>query len=79
MILANFLDLYFLVVIAAVVVSWMQLPYNNPLVQFVTTLTEPLLDPIRRLMPSMGGIDFSPMVLLFAVRILRNIIASAFQ
>ena len=78
MILANFIDLYSMVVIAAVIVSWIQLPYNNPIVQFLATLTEPLLEPIRRLLPSMGGIDLSPMVLFFGLRILRSMVAGAF-
>ena len=78
MILVQFIDLYSLIVIVAVVVSWMQLPYNNPVAQFVTTLTEPLLTPVRRLLPPTGGIDFSPMILLIGLRVLRGIVASAF-
>jgi YggT family protein len=78
MILVQFIDLYSLVVLVAVVLSWMQLPYSNPVVQFVTTLTEPLLDPIRRILPIAGGLDFSPMVLLIGLRILRSVVAGAF-
>ena len=78
MILAELIDVYSLVVIVAVVVSWIQLPYNNPIVQFVTTLTEPLLNPIRRLLPPTGGIDFSPMVLLVGLQVLKGIVAGAF-
>jgi YggT family protein len=40
-------------------------------------MTEPLLAPIRRVMPDMGGLDFSPMVLLIAVRMVRGLILSA--
>ena len=77
MILAQLIDLYSMVVIVAVVVSWMQLPPGNPIVQFVTTLTEPLLNPIRRLLPATGGIDFSPMALLIGLRVLRSIVVSS--
>ena len=57
----------------AVVVSWIQLPPGNPVVTFVRTMTEPALEPIRRVMPDMGGIDFSPMVLLVGLQLLRSL------
>jgi YggT family protein len=66
------LGLYQFVVISAVVVSWLIAfnvvnPYNlfvRSLWQALTALTEPLLRPIRRLLPDLGGIDISPMILL---------------
>ena len=74
MILVQLINLYSLVVIVAVVVSWVQLPYSNPIVQFVSALTEPLLAPIRRALPSAGGLDFSPIVLLVGLRIIRGLV-----
>ncbi|MBM42709.1 MAG: hypothetical protein CL483_12375 [Acidobacteria bacterium] len=67
------IDLYSLIVFVAVVVSWIQLPPGNPVVTFVRTMTEPALEPIRRVMPDMGGIDFSPMVLLVGLQLLRGL------
>ena len=49
-------------------------PPDNPLVRVTTTLTEPLLAPIRRVLPDLGGIDLSPMVLLVALRLLRGLL-----
>jgi YggT family protein len=72
--LARLLDLYSLIVLVAVVMSWMQVPSANPLARFVHTMTEPVLDPIRRALPPMGGLDFSPMVLLIGLRILRSLL-----
>ncbi len=77
MLLLTLIDAYSLVVLIAVVLSWVQVPYNNPVSQFVNTLTEPLLDPIRRALPAMGGLDFSPMVLLIGLQILKGFVASA--
>ena len=77
MILVQLLDLYSLVVFAAVIVSWMQLPPTNPFVGFLAAMTEPLLDPIRRVLPDMGGLDFSPLVLLFGLRMVRGLVISA--
>ena len=47
-----------------------------PLLRFVYQATEPLLAPIRRLLPSQGGLDFSPMILLFGIYLLRIVIFS---
>ena len=76
-ILLQLIDLYSIIVIVTVVISWINLPYNNPVSQIAFGLTEPLLEPIRRLMPPMGGLDFSPMVLLIGLRVLRRVVAGA--
>jgi YggT family protein len=70
--LIRVIDLYSLVVLAEVVLSWVQVDRRNPFVQIVRALTEPLLAPIRRVLPPMGGLDFSPMALLIALRLLRG-------
>jgi YggT family protein len=77
MLLIQIVDMYSLVVFAAVIISWIRLPPNNPIAQFVNSLTEPLLDPIRRMMPDMGGLDFSPMILLIALQLVKGVIAGA--
>ncbi len=71
---AQFLDLYFYVVLVAVVTSWMQLPPNNPIVHYSKMLTEPVLAPIRKLLPPMGGLDFSPLILLVLLRFIRGMV-----
>ena len=77
MLLIGLLDLYSFVVLGAVVISWLQLPPSNPVATFLHTLTEPLLAPIRRVLPDMGGIDFSPLLLLFGLRMLRGLLLAA--
>lgn len=74
MILRQIIDLYSLIVLGAVVMSWMQLPSSNPLAQFVHAVTEPVLGPLRRALPSMGGLDFSPMVLLIGLQMLKSML-----
>ncbi|HLV65390.1 MAG TPA: YggT family protein [Polyangiaceae bacterium] len=74
MFLSVLLDAYSLVVLAAVVVSWLQLSPDHPVVRFTAALTEPLLAPIRRVLPAFGGFDFSPMVLLLGLRALRSLL-----
>ncbi|MFD0917266.1 YggT family protein [Pseudahrensia aquimaris] len=77
------LTLYIYVIFAMVVMSWL-FAFNviNPRNQFVAAvdrvvngLTEPLLAPIRRFMPNLGGIDISPILLLLAIFFLRDFIS----
>jgi YggT family protein len=70
--LGRLLDLYSIVVLVAVVSSWMGLSHDHPVSRFTRTLVDPLLTPIKKVLPAMGGLDFSPMVLLFGIQILRR-------
>ena len=72
--LIQLLDLYSLVVLGAVVISWIQLPPSNPVATFLHALTEPVLAPIRGVLPDMGGLDLSPLVLLIGLRMLRGLL-----
>lgn len=67
------IDLYSVVVLVAVVMSWVRVDRRQPFAKIVYRLTEPVLAPIRRVLPSLGGLDFSPMVLLIALRVLRGL------
>ena len=72
--IATLLDLYALIVFAAVFVSWMQLAPVHPLRAALDRVTEPVLAPIRRLIPPIGGFDLSPLVLLIALQLLGRIL-----
>jgi YggT family protein len=72
--LATIIDLYSLVVLAAVVMSWAGMDHRHPVAAFLYNATEPALAPIRAMLPPLGGLDFSPMVLLIALRFLRNLL-----
>jgi YggT family protein len=65
---------YSLVVLVRVIISWIQLPPNHPVVQFTRTLTEPVLEPIRKVLPSGGGLDFSPLILLLLLRFISGLV-----
>jgi YggT family protein len=70
--LARLIDLYSLVVLVAVILSWVPLDRRNPLVTITHGVTEPVLAPIRNVLPPMGGVDFSPMVLLIVLQLLKG-------
>ena len=72
-VLGQLIDLYTIVVFVAVIISWLQLPPYNPIVRYTRMLTEPLLAPIRRILPPVAGLDFSPLILLILLRIIRGI------
>jgi YggT family protein len=74
MILRVLIDGYSLVVLASVILSWIRLDPDNPIVKVVDALTEPVLGPIRKVLPDFGGIDFSPMLLLLGLRFLRGLL-----
>ena len=73
-VLGKLLELYSYIVIARVIMSWVNPNPYNPLVQFVYKVTEPILAPIRSVLPPMGGMDLSPLVVFVAIRFLRTII-----
>jgi len=74
MLLVQIIDLYSFVVLATVILSWVGMDPRHPLASFVRKLTEPLLDPIRRVVPPVGGLDFSPMILLVGLQILKGLL-----
>jgi YggT family protein len=67
-----------ILIFARFILSWVRPdPYHptwGPILRFVYNATEPLLAPIRRLMPSTGGVDFSPMILLLGLGFIRQIL-----
>jgi YggT family protein len=80
------LDIYFWIVIAMAVLSWL-IAFNvintrNQVVSMVwdmlIRLTEPVLAPIRRVLPNFGGIDVSPVILLLLIGFLRRLIVELY-
>jgi YggT family protein len=76
------LHLYGYVIIGTAILSWLLafdvVNFRNDLVRsvwtFLNALTEPLLRPIRRILPNLGGIDISPIVLLLLLFLIEDII-----
>ena len=77
------IDIYFWIILATVILSWL-VAFNvvnrsNSVVRQIgyalQRLTEPLLGPIRRRLPDLGGIDISPIVLLLALQFIRYFVA----
>jgi YggT family protein len=63
--------IYLITIIAMAVLSWIGPGTYNPLTSLLYTLNEPVLRPIRRLIPVFSGIDLSPLIALIAIQLLK--------
>ena len=70
------LQLYSWVVIAAALISWVSPDPRNPVVMFLHRATEPVLAPVRQLLPpwKTGGLDLSPLIVLIAIQFVERVI-----
>lgn len=72
--LYGLLSLYSLVIFVRIVLSWGTMGYGNPMVRFLINITEPLLAPLRRMIPPVGMLDISPIVAFIVVWICQAIV-----
>jgi YggT family protein len=66
-----------LIVLGRVLMSWLDPRFERPVSQFLYSLTEPFLAPIRRVLPQTGMFDFSPIILLLGLGILMRFVLAA--
>ncbi len=59
-----FLYALIIAILARALLSWIPISRSNPFVQFIHLITEPLIEPVRRYMPSTGMLDLSPMLVI---------------
>ena len=62
------------IIIIRALISWVNPDPYNPIVQFLYRVTEPILMPIRRILPAMGGFDLSPIVALVGIMFIRSFV-----
>ncbi len=67
------LNVYTWLILARVVLSWVNPQPRNEILRMVITVTEPVLAPLRRLLP-FGGLDFSPILAFLVLRLLMRLI-----
>lgn len=71
-VLAAVLSIFWWLLLVRVLISWVRPNPFNPIVQFLYRVTEPVLDPIRRFLPPLQGIDLSPLAAFILVVFLQN-------
>ena len=70
-----FISVYVLLIFVYVLTSWIRLPYSlNPVQRFLSDVCEPYLRIWRRILPSFGPLDLSPIVAFFGLIVLREIL-----
>ncbi|MXY46933.1 MAG: YggT family protein [Chloroflexi bacterium] len=76
--LAQFINILFFALWAAilgrVLISWINISPDNPIVVIIYGITEPILAPIRRVVPSIGMLDLSPMIALIIMMIVQRVL-----
>lgn len=65
-----------LLILARVLMSWVQVDPSSPVARMIYDLTEPILAPVRNLLPPTAGLDFSPLIVLIGLQFLGQILMS---
>ncbi len=72
------LQIYMWIIIARAILSWVSPDPYNPIVRFIHNITEPVLYQVRKRIPvMMGGIDFSPIIVLLAILFLQHFVVQS--
>lgn len=76
------INIYYFAIIASIIMSFVMLFSGNmnphPILQVIWQLTEPVMAPVRKIIPPMGGLDFSPIFIFIAIGLIQNILAQTF-
>ncbi|MBL4828157.1 MAG: YggT family protein, partial [Spongiibacteraceae bacterium] len=72
--LAMLANIYFFAILVSIILSWVAPGSYNPLVLLLHQLTEPVLTPFRKLLPSMGGLDLSPIFVFIVINVMQIIL-----
>ena len=73
------LEIYFWIIVARALVSWVSPDPYNPVVRFLHRATEPVLRPIRRRLPVTLNLDLSPLVVLLAIKLADWVIVESLK
>lgn len=68
------INIFLFAILIQVIMSWINPGNYNPVIALINSITEPLLAPVRRRMPDMGGIDLSPMVVMIGLVLLEMLL-----
>lgn len=71
-----FVQLYSLVILARVLMSWVNIDPYSPLARTIFNLTEPVLAPVRNLLPPAAGLDFSPIIVMVLLQVIGRMIVT---
>ena len=69
--LGMLINIYFIAILASIIISWVAPGSYNPLILLLHQLTEPVMAPFRKIVPAMGGLDLSPIFVFLAINVLQ--------
>ncbi len=69
------INIYFIAILASIILSWVAPGSYNPIVILLHQLTEPVLKPFRSMLPAMGGLDLSPIFVFLSINVLQIILS----
>lgn len=76
------INIYYWAIIASIIMSFVMIfsgtQSPHPALRLIWQLTEPVMAPIRRVIPPMGGLDFSPIFIFIAIQLVKNVLVQAF-
>jgi YggT family protein len=78
LVIYNLIRLYSFLIFARIILSWFPISRGGAMESIYSalyTVTEPVLGPVRRAMPPLGGFDLSPIVVIFGLQLLGSVIA----
>lgn len=64
-------NIYFFALLAMIILSWVAPGSSNPAVYLLHQITEPVMSPVRKIVPPLGGLDFSPIVVFILINIIQ--------
>ena len=76
-VIVRLLDLATLILVARAILSWFPIGFDSPVrpvADFLVRITEPVVAPVRRILPPMGGFDFSILVVILGLRVLAGLL-----
>lgn len=77
------INIYYYAIIGSIIMSFVMMFSGNtnphPLLQLVWQLTEPVMGPVRKIIPPMGGMDFSPIFIFIAIQVIQQFLIQSFQ
>ena len=73
-VLKTVLDLYFFILVISIILSWVAPQANHPGALLVYQLSEPLMAPVRKIIPSLGGLDLSPIFVFLGINLASSIL-----
>lgn len=73
-VLAMVVNIYFIAILVGIILSWVAPQSYHPIVILIHQLTEPVLRPFRKLLPSMGGLDLSPILVFLLINVIQVVL-----